>query len=82
MDFSTFVIAGPTTLTVTALKELNGNVAIGGSGVSLATQCLTDTFSVTGPSGSVPPVICGTNTGEHSESLMAIFATFVGCRHY
>ena len=28
----------------------------------------TDSFSVTSPSGSSPPVICGTNTGEHSKS--------------
>ena len=68
LDFSTFVIAGPSTITLTALAELNGNVVTKpGVPVSLATQCLTDTFSVTGPSGSVPPVICGTNTGEHSE---------------
>ena len=70
LDFSTFVISGPTTITITALTELNGNQVTKGSvPVSLATQCLTDTFSVTGPSGSVPPVICGTNTGEHSEFL-------------
>lgn len=33
--------------------------------VSAATQCLTDQFSVTNPNGAAPPVICGTNTGEH-----------------
>ena len=27
----------------------------------------TDSFSVTSPSGLSPPVICGTNTGEHSK---------------
>ena len=67
LDFSTFVIAGPTTITATALKVVNGVVAASGIPVSLATQCLTDTFSATGPAGSVPPVICGTNTGEHSK---------------
>ena len=62
------MIAGPTTVVTTVGKMLNGNMALGAGGVfNLATQCLTDTFSVTGPSGSVPPVICGTNTGEHSE---------------
>jgi hypothetical protein len=35
-----------------------------------ATQCLTDTFSVTNPSGLTPPSICGTNTGEHSKFLI------------
>ena len=28
----------------------------------------TDTFSVTGTGGGTPPVICGTNSGYHSES--------------
>ena len=32
---------------------------------SVASQCLTDTFSVTNPGGPAPPVICGTNTGKH-----------------
>ena len=67
MDFSSFVIAGPNTLTATVSKMVNGVIGAGGKAFNLATQCLTDTFSVTGPSGSVPPVICGTNTGEHSE---------------
>ena len=31
-----------------------------------ATQCATDTFSVSSPGGTSPPSICGTNTGEHS----------------
>ena len=26
----------------------------------------TDSFTISGGSGSNPPVICGTNTGEHS----------------
>jgi len=43
-----------------------------GKAISTATQCLTDTFSLTGPGGSVPPVICGTNTGEHSKSFYEI----------
>ena len=32
---------------------------------SLASQCLTDSFSVTNPGGGTNPVLCGTNTGEH-----------------
>ena len=31
-----------------------------------AGQCLLDTFSVTSPGNPTPPVICGVNTGEHS----------------
>eukprot|EP00093_Oithona_nana_P004333 04333.XXX_140302_138918_1 [CDS] Oithona nana genome sequencing. len=33
--------------------------------VATATQCLTDTFSVTSPAGISPPSICGSNSGEH-----------------
>ncbi len=42
------------------------------------TQCNTDTFSVTGPAASVPPVICGTNSGSHSNYLNKLdrFAIF------
>jgi len=32
-----------------------------------AGQCLTDTFVVSNPGGVAPPLICGTNTGEHSK---------------
>jgi hypothetical protein len=70
IDFSSFVIAGPSTLTTSTTLEAGGSVAAGGKAVNLATECLTDTFSLTGPAGSVPPVICGTNTGEHSKSLL------------
>jgi hypothetical protein len=59
----------PSTITTSALTETNGVAVATGKGVtvSTATQCLTDTFSVTGPGGSVPPVICGSNTGQHSK---------------
>ena len=30
-------------------------------------QCQTDIFSVTAPGNNAPPVICGTNTNEHSK---------------
>ena len=29
-------------------------------------QCLMDTFMVTSPGNPSPPMICGLNTGEHS----------------
>ncbi len=61
---------------------------LAGVAVSPATECLTDTFSLTGPAGSVPPVICGTNSGEHGNIskitylqkifiMIEQFATFV-----
>jgi len=66
LDFSTFVISGPNTFTQSTVAVVNGAFTQGGiSSDSLATQCLTDTFSVTGV-GSHPPVICGTNSGYHS----------------
>ena len=41
--------------------------------VTTATQCLTDTFSVTNPSGITHPSICGINTGEHSNTFQEVF---------
>merc|ERR1712008_623962 len=65
LDFITHVITGPSTLTVSATKVLNGAVNAGGVPASLASECLTDSFSVTNPGGGSNPVLCGTNTGEH-----------------
>jgi len=67
LDFMTFVIAGPSSVT-TSVGELLANIPVGageGGDVSVSTQCNTDTFSVTNPGGPSPPVICGTNTGAH-----------------
>ena len=45
-------------------------IGAGGKAAADATQCLTDTFSVTNPGGGyAPPSICGRNTGEHSTVL-------------
>ncbi len=59
------MIAGPNTVTTSQYKAAGGSIAGGGKKVTTASQCLTDTFSVTGPGGSVPPTICGTNSGQH-----------------
>lgn len=66
LDFSTFVITGPNTYTLSSLYTGNGGAVVTEAGMTLSpgTQCMTDTFSVTGY-GSSPPVICGTNTGYH-----------------
>ena len=45
--------------------HFTGNVAGGDGKASLASQCLTDSFSVTSPGGGTNPVLCGVNTGEH-----------------
>ena len=66
---NTFMIAGPNTLTASVTTQFGGSTtAVGGAPVSLQTQCNTDTFTVTGPTASVPPVICGTNSGSHGIS--------------
>ncbi len=68
MDFNTFVITGPNTLTTSVAYETNGALSYDtGKKFGYATQCQTDTFSMTGIPGGVPPVICGTNSGYHSK---------------
>ena len=68
MDFDTFVITGPSTNSITVAKQTHGIVDQGnaaGKLISTATQCLTDTFTVSGVSSV--PILCGTLTGEHSK---------------
>jgi hypothetical protein len=67
LDFNTFVITGPSTLATTTVKILNGAPSTAGKGASTASQCLTDTFSVTTATGGSSNVLCGVNTGEHSK---------------
>ena len=70
LDFSTFVITGPSTIQTptTTYAILNGQTSPGGTGATHATRCLTDTFSVS-PAADYNPSICGTNTGEHSKYI-------------
>ena len=35
-------------------------------------DCVEDTFTLTAPGMSAPPLICGFNTGQHSESLLLL----------
>lgn len=66
LDFTTFVLTGPSTLTLTQEKILNGalnNAA--GIEITDMTRCNTDQFSVTSPGSMSSPVICGINTGAH-----------------
>ena len=74
LDFNTFVITGPSTTTDTngKINIINGApTPSGGVDALLASQCLTDTFSITN-SGSNSPMICGTNSGEHSNNIFLI----------
>jgi len=67
LDFNQFVITGPSTSSMKVGKGAFGMVTGSSKAVSLTlgSQCLTDTFSVTSPGGGAPPSICGINTGEH-----------------
>eukprot|EP00095_Tigriopus_kingsejongensis_P003148 snap_masked-scaffold662_size116868-processed-gene-0.8 protein:Tk03148 transcript:snap_masked-scaffold662_size116868-processed-gene-0.8-mRNA-1 annotation:"conserved hypothetical protein" len=67
LDFSNFVLTGPSTQTVSTGLQVGGVLSPAGvNPVSPATQCLTDSFSVTNPGGQSPPSICGVNSGEHT----------------
>ena len=64
------MIAGPSTATEAMFTLEAGSVSVKGAGspASVATQCLTDTFSIPGTGATTPPVICGKNSGHHSKS--------------
>ena len=66
LDFTTFQIADPTTATTTVTKTVYGLQDAAGVAASAKGRCDTDSFSVVVPGGSSPPVICGTNTNQHS----------------
>lgn len=59
-DFTTFTLAGPAT-NVGSQGASSTNILVN-TGANVG-DCLTDTFSITGTSGT--PIICGTNTGQH-----------------
>ena len=69
IDFTSFVITGPSTLTLTTVKAISGGTlgTLNGVEISYATNCLTDKFSVTSSGGGTSPVICGTNNNVHSK---------------
>ena len=60
--FQTFDIAAPETGTTVALASPAVQRVGGGLG-----DCLNDTFSISSPGNSGSPIICGFNTGQHSE---------------
>lgn len=78
IDFGSFVITGPSTATNSQAHNQYGVVpTVGASGTTVggiplsteinwSTNCLTDSFTISGlSSANSPPVICGTNTGQH-----------------
>ncbi len=69
LDFDSFVIAGPSTETAVSTHLHNGSPLTHGVPASVASQCLTDSFVVTGDGGGrrSSDVICGVNTGQHCQ---------------
>jgi len=65
LDLSTFSITGPSTDTTNIGKATAGTLTGEGVKMSTGTQCLTDVFQVTGATGTNPPPICGSASGEH-----------------
>lgn len=77
LDFVAFTINGPSTDTEDRQGIHGGSTIYGGPWVADNTRCLTDSFAVTGTAtrgGS--PVICGTNTGQHSKILVSTYYLF------
>ena len=66
LDFNSFVISGPSTISLSIAKALNGvlNTA-SGKKVSQKSTCATDSFSVSN-SPNVPN-LCGTLSGDHGK---------------
>lgn len=72
LDFTTFSITGPSTLTLVQVRRQSGQVtqnlpdAYALQGSTYTGMCFTDIFYAQGatPSSS-PPGICGLNTGQH-----------------
>lgn len=60
LDFETFVLNNP----VTAIAVTVGPAAASGTANRIG-NCDTDSFTITTPGGKAPPLICGTNTGQH-----------------
>jgi len=61
LDFETFAMANPVTSTAITV----GPSTQGEGSANRIGNCDVDQFTVTVPGGRSPPVICGTNSGEH-----------------
>ena len=78
MDFESFIITGPSSLT-TSTGFIVGGVPTTAAGLKASHnlgQCATDVFTVSGNTG-VPP-LCSTLTGSHgkSDELDSVFTSF------
>ena len=74
LDFETFVISGPSTITTSIGDNMFGVTSgstASGTAVSLAGNCLTDTFTVSNTNGV--PVLCGDLADDHRKDLLIFF---------
>merc|ERR1712106_1030729 len=63
LDFETFAMNNPVTVTTISVGAIGPTGADGSA--NRVGNCDTDSFSVTSPGGKSPPLICGTNSGQH-----------------
>ena len=69
-DLTMMVMANPVQSTV----ETTTTAAVRTAAEGMTGQCATDSFQISGGSGRDSPVICGTNSGQHSKRTF-IFLT-------
>ena len=77
LDFTNFVITGPTTITTSIGLSLGDQIISTGSGLAMTqkTTCATDTFSVSNAPNV--PVLCGTLTGDHGKNIIHVITVKV-----
>jgi len=75
LDFETFVLNDPVTATTITVGPVNADGTPVAGSATRQGNCDTDSFGVTVPGGKSPPLICGTNTGQH----MYVPASDTGC---
>ena len=65
LDFNSFIITGPSTVTDSFGFVVNGVPAEAGIKANPATSCATDIFTITNAPNL--PELCGTLSGEHGK---------------
>ncbi|TRY74498.1 hypothetical protein TCAL_12450 [Tigriopus californicus] len=66
-DFTNFNINGPVTASAISDVDLSAATTLGGA----IGDCTTDTFTITAPGNFAPPLICGFNSGQHSNGTIS-----------
>ena len=79
LDFLTFSLPGPSAATAAFGTAVNGDLTLDVAGpmVTTAKACQDAAFFASNPGGAAPPIICGQNTGEHSNLKSKLFDSYV-----